>query len=78
MYMESLLRLCLPVAEADSHDAVALAAQTKKLEQFWSGLRPVLDTGLLGSHLHDVAQLTCNVPDQTLRLPSQEPEDVVS
>lgn len=49
----SLFPLCFP--ESD----VELA---RKLDLFWSGLRPVLDSGTAESKLHDVVQLTHTVP----------------
>lgn len=76
MYIKSSLSICL--LEAEVHRGVELIAQDRKLELFWSGLRPVLDSGPVDSKLHDVAQLTYTIPDQPLTLHTQDPEAVVS
>ncbi|KAM6908930.1 sperm-associated antigen 17 [Xenentodon cancila] len=56
-----------PASDAD------LAVQARKLEQFWSGLRSVLDSGPPDSKLHDVVQLSYTVPHLILPLPTQDP-----
>ncbi|XP_027134086.1 sperm-associated antigen 17 isoform X1 [Larimichthys crocea] len=63
-----------PVLDADDHGGVELAAQARKLDLFWSGLRSVLDSGPLESKLHDVAQLNYTVPDLSAPFHTQEPE----
>lgn len=40
-----------------------LAKQAKKLDDFWSGLRPVLDGGPVESKLQDVVQLSYTFPN---------------
>ncbi|XP_035479938.2 sperm-associated antigen 17 isoform X2 [Scophthalmus maximus] len=52
------------------------AAQAKRLDLFWSGLRPVLDGAPLDSRLHSVAQLSYTVPDLLTSFHVQEPESV--
>ncbi|XP_044196890.1 sperm-associated antigen 17 isoform X3 [Thunnus albacares] len=54
-----------------------LPAQTMKLDLFWSGLRPVLDSGPPDSKLHDVAQLSYTVPDLIPPFHTQDPEAVL-
>ncbi|TMS02420.1 Sperm-associated antigen 17 [Larimichthys crocea] len=63
-----------PVLDADDHGGVELAAQARKLDLFWSGLRSVLDSGPLESKLHDVAQLNYTVPDLSPPFHTQDPE----
>ncbi|XP_056225932.1 sperm-associated antigen 17 isoform X2 [Seriola aureovittata] len=58
-----------PVLDADS---VEQAVRATRLDLFWSGLRPVLDSMPLDSNLHNVAQLSYTVPDL---LPSFHPQD---
>lgn len=68
--------LCVP--EAEVQGGVELATQTRKLDLFWSGLRPVLDRGPQESKLHDVVQLSYTVPDLLLPFRTQDPEAEVS
>ncbi|KAM9836573.1 sperm-associated antigen 17 [Aulostomus maculatus] len=51
-----------------------VAAQARDLDLFWSGLRPVLDSGPPDSKLHDVVQLSYTVPDLLPPIPTQDPE----
>ncbi|XP_050932117.1 sperm-associated antigen 17 isoform X1 [Lates calcarifer] len=60
-----------PVLDGDSA-CMEQAAGARRLDLFWSGLRPVLDRAPLDSKLHYVAQLSCTVPDL---LPSLHPQD---
>ncbi|XP_059211469.1 sperm-associated antigen 17 isoform X3 [Centropristis striata] len=60
--------------EAEDHGSIELAAQASKLDLFWSGLRPVLDSGPPHSKLHDVVQLSCTIPDLLPPFHIQEPE----
>ncbi|KAM9717208.1 sperm-associated antigen 17 [Menidia menidia] len=60
-----------PVQDAD----VALLA--RKLDLFWSGLRPVLESGPSDSRLHDVVQLSYTVPDFAPPFDTQDPEAVL-
>ncbi|XP_039458948.1 sperm-associated antigen 17 isoform X2 [Oreochromis aureus] len=53
------------------------AVQERKLNEFWSGLRSVLDSGPPDSRLHDVVQLSYTVPDFLLPFDSQDPETVL-
>ncbi|CAB1452349.1 unnamed protein product [Pleuronectes platessa] len=46
------------------------AARARRLDLFWAGLRPVLDSVPLDSKLHNLAQLSYTVPDL---LPSIQP-----
>lgn len=68
--------LCVP--EAEVHGSVELAEQARKLDLFWSGLRPVLDSGPPDSKLRDVVQLSYTVPDLGPPIDTQEPEAEVS
>ncbi|XP_073330742.1 sperm-associated antigen 17 [Pagrus major] len=61
-------------AEAADHGSEELAAQARKLDLFWSGLRPALDSGPPESKLHDVAQLSYTVPDLPPQFHTQDPE----
>ncbi|XP_034757010.1 sperm-associated antigen 17 isoform X3 [Etheostoma cragini] len=61
-------------AEVEFHGRVELAAQARKLDLFWSGLRPVLDSGPSHSKLHDVVQLSYTVPDLWPPFHTQHPE----
>ncbi|XP_068569604.1 sperm-associated antigen 17 isoform X3 [Cebidichthys violaceus] len=61
-------------AEAEVRGSVELAAQARKLDLFWSGLRAVLDSGPPNSKLHDVVQLSYTVPDVGPSLHTQDPE----
>ncbi|XP_031140996.1 sperm-associated antigen 17 isoform X4 [Sander lucioperca] len=61
-------------AEAEVHGSVELAAHARKLDLFWSGLRPVLDSGSSHSKLHDVVQLSYTVPDLRPPFHTQYPE----
>uniref|UniRef100_UPI003AB0D07C sperm-associated antigen 17 n=1 Tax=Centroberyx gerrardi TaxID=166262 RepID=UPI003AB0D07C len=63
-----------PVMDAESFE---LAEQSKRLELFWSGLGPVLDSGPPVSKLHDVARLSYTVPDPSLPPHTQDPEAVL-
>ncbi|XP_049923564.1 sperm-associated antigen 17 isoform X3 [Epinephelus moara] len=63
-----------PALDAEVHGSVELAAQVRKLDLFWSGLRPALDSGPLDSKLHDVVQLSYTVPDLLPPLHAQVPE----
>ncbi|XP_030017766.1 sperm-associated antigen 17 [Sphaeramia orbicularis] len=51
-----------------------LDTQTMRLNQFWSGLRPLLDSGPPDSKLHDVAQLSYTVTDHRPPFDKQDPE----
>ncbi|XP_069374874.1 sperm-associated antigen 17 isoform X3 [Paralichthys olivaceus] len=62
-----------PVLDADS-SSMERAARASRLDLFWSGLRPVLDSAPLDSKLHNVAQLSYTVPDL---LPSIQPQESV-
>ncbi|XP_008296225.1 sperm-associated antigen 17 [Stegastes partitus] len=53
------------------------AVQSKKVDLFWSGLRPVLDSGPPDSRLYDVVQLSYTVPDLLLPFNTQDPEAVL-
>ncbi|XP_067379815.1 sperm-associated antigen 17 [Channa argus] len=64
-----------PPLDADSDGEKA--AQVRKLDLFWSFLRPVLDSAPLDSKLHSVAQLSYSVPDVLPSLPTQDPESVL-
>lgn len=57
---------------------VSKAVQERKLNEFWSGLRSVLDSGPPDSRLHDVVQLSYTVPHFLLPFDAQDPETVVS
>ncbi|XP_037613814.1 sperm-associated antigen 17 isoform X2 [Sebastes umbrosus] len=64
-----------PVMDAaEVHGSVELAEQARKLDLFWSGLRPVLDSGPPDSKLRDVVQLSYTVPDLGPPIDTQEPE----
>ncbi|XP_071333844.1 sperm-associated antigen 17 isoform X2 [Trachinotus anak] len=65
-----------PVLDADSA-SVEQAARAKRLDLFWSGLRPVLDSVPLDSKLHSVAQLSYIVPDLLPSCHPRDPEAVV-
>lgn len=52
-------------------------AWTRKLNLFWSGLRPVLDSAPLDSKLHNVAQLSYTFPDLLPSFHTNDPEAVV-
>ncbi|XP_029382247.1 sperm-associated antigen 17 [Echeneis naucrates] len=52
-------------------------AQGRRLDLFWSGLRPVLDTAPQDSKLHNVAQLSYIVQDLLLSCHPQDPEAVL-
>nr|XP_033507561.1 sperm-associated antigen 17 isoform X6 [Epinephelus lanceolatus] len=67
-----------PALDAEVHGSVELAAQVRKLDLFWSGLRPALDSGPLDSKLHDVVQLSYTVPDLLPPLYAQVPEAEVA
>ncbi|XP_077598799.1 sperm-associated antigen 17 [Stigmatopora nigra] len=56
----------------------ALAAQEKLLDDFWAGLRPVLDNGGVNSRLHDVAHLEYSVPDSLFPFDLQDPEALMA
>ncbi|XP_054608540.1 sperm-associated antigen 17 isoform X2 [Dunckerocampus dactyliophorus] len=67
-------------ADTKSDDAAARekwAAQAKVLDNFWSGLRQVLDNGGANSRLHNVAQLEYTVPDILMTIDMQDPEAVM-
>nr|XP_046236431.1 sperm-associated antigen 17 isoform X2 [Scatophagus argus] len=59
-----------PVLDAESNGG----AQARKLALFWSGLRPVLDSGSLESKLHDVVQLRFAFPHSSSPVHTQDPE----
>ncbi|XP_042368348.1 sperm-associated antigen 17 [Plectropomus leopardus] len=63
-----------PVLDAEFHGYVEVAAQARKMELFWSGLRPVLDSGPPESKLHDVVQLSSTVPDLQPPFHTNDPE----
>ncbi|KAM8746844.1 sperm-associated antigen 17 [Acanthopagrus schlegelii] len=63
-----------PGLDAEDHGSEELAAQARKLDLFWSGLRPVLDSWPPESKLHDVAQLSYTVPDLSPQSHTQDPE----
>ncbi|XP_077445616.1 sperm-associated antigen 17 [Stigmatopora argus] len=56
----------------------ALSAQAKLLDDFWAGLRPVLDNGGVNSRLHDVAHLEYTVPDSLFPFDLQDPEALMA
>lgn len=63
-------------AELEDDCTKKVAAQTQKLDHFWSGLRPHLDSGPPNSKLHDVAELSF-----TVHIPSvnqQDPEAMLT
>lgn len=64
--------------EAEVHSGGELAVQARKLDLFWSGLRPLLDSGPPESKLHDVVQLGYTVPDLLPPFHMQDPEAEVS
>lgn len=68
--------LCGPKAEIQG--GVELAVQARKLDLFWSGLRPVLDRGPQESKLHDVVQLCYTVRYLLPPFRTQDPEAGVS
>lgn len=57
---------------------VSKAVQERKLNEFWSCLRSVLDSGPPDSRLRDVVQFSYTVPDFLLPFDAQDPETVVS
>ncbi|XP_030578529.1 sperm-associated antigen 17 [Archocentrus centrarchus] len=61
----------------DSPVLDAEAVQARKLDRFWSGLRPVLDSGPPDSKLHDVVQLSYTVPDFMLDFLAQDPKTML-
>ncbi|XP_044039721.1 sperm-associated antigen 17 isoform X2 [Siniperca chuatsi] len=63
-----------PALDAEVHGGVELAVQARKLDLFWSGLRPVLDSGPPESKLHDVVQLSYTVPDLLPPFHTQDPK----
>uniref|UniRef100_A0A671YZ06 Sperm associated antigen 17 n=1 Tax=Sparus aurata TaxID=8175 RepID=A0A671YZ06_SPAAU len=63
-----------PRLDAEDHGSEELAARARKLDLFWSGLRPVLDSWPPESRLHDVAQLSYTVPDLSNQSHTQDPE----
>uniref|UniRef100_A0A3Q3LHS1 Sperm associated antigen 17 n=1 Tax=Mastacembelus armatus TaxID=205130 RepID=A0A3Q3LHS1_9TELE len=68
-----------PVVDAGEWlSVVELAAQTRRLDLFWSGLSPVLDNARFDSKLHNVAQLSYTVPDLLLSFQTLIPEDVAN
>lgn len=64
--------------EEEDHGSTQLAMQARKLDLFWSGLRPVLDSGPPQSKLHDVVQLSYAVPGLTLPFLTEDTEAEVS
>lgn len=64
--------------EAEVHGGVELPVQVRKLDLFWSGLRPVFDSGPPESKLHDVVQLSYTVPDLSPPFHTKDPEAEVS
>nr|XP_020479386.1 sperm-associated antigen 17 [Monopterus albus] len=64
-----------PGLDADSA-GVELAAQACRLDLFWAGLRPVLDSAPPDSKLHSVAQLSYTVPLLSPSFSTQDPEAV--
>lgn len=77
IYIHLICIICfLPASELEDDCTKKVAAQTQKLDHFWSGLRPHLDSGPPNSKLHDVAELSF-----TVHIPSvnqQDPEAMVS
>lgn len=75
-----LLCYCLfnVILSSEDHGSEELAARARKLDLFWSGLRPVLDSWPPESRLHDVAQLSYTVPDLSPQSHTQDPEAEVS
>lgn len=71
-----LLCYCLfnVILSSEDHGSEELAARARKLDLFWSGLRPVLDSWPPESRLHDVAQLSYTVPDLSNQSHTQDPE----
>ncbi|CAJ1086379.1 sperm-associated antigen 17 isoform X2 [Xyrichtys novacula] len=63
-----------PSPGLDSEAEVSEAAEVKKLDLFWSGLRPVLDCEPPESKLHNVVQLRYTVQDFVLPFHKQDPE----
>ncbi len=76
IYITHSCPLC--VSEAEVQGGVELAAQARKLDLFWSGLRRVLDRGPPESKLHDVVQLSYTVSDLLPPFHTQGPESEVS
>ncbi|KAM7377443.1 hypothetical protein PAMA_013973 [Pampus argenteus] len=66
-----------PESDADLSGSGELPAQARKMDLFWTGLRPVLDSGPPDSKLNDVAQLTYTVPDLFPSFHTQDPEAVL-
>lgn len=60
--------------EAEGHGEAELVAKARKLDLFWSGLRPVLDSGPPESKLHDVVQLSYTVPQLSSHTQGPEAE----
>ncbi|KAM7366160.1 hypothetical protein PAMP_015625 [Pampus punctatissimus] len=66
-----------PESDADLSGSGELPAQARKMDLFWIGLRPVLDSGPPDSKLHDVAELSYTVPDVFPSFHTQDPEAVL-
>lgn len=68
--------LCVP--EAEVHGSEELAGHARKLDLFWSGVRPILDSGPPESKLHDVVQLSYTAPSLCPPVHTQDTEAEVS
>lgn len=53
---------CVCALQTEGHTGAELAEQARKLDLFWTGLRPALDSAPPESRLHDVVQLSHAVP----------------
>lgn len=58
----SLFPVCVCALQTEGHTGAELAEQARKLDLFWSGLRPALDSVPPESRLHDVVHLSYTVP----------------
>ncbi|XP_028331007.1 sperm-associated antigen 17 isoform X4 [Gouania willdenowi] len=63
-------------AEETDEGADMLAEQARRLDHFWSGLRPTLESGPPDSKLQDVAHLRFTVSHNLLSFDKQNPEAV--
>ncbi|XP_055012804.1 sperm-associated antigen 17 [Boleophthalmus pectinirostris] len=69
----------IPIKDTENEDEVCrmrLAAQTKRLDDFWSGLRSHLDGGPPHSKLHDVAELSYSTSLSSVNI--KEPEAMLT
>ncbi|KAM3590203.1 uncharacterized protein V6R79_005781 [Siganus canaliculatus] len=58
-------------AETENEGRIELV---RKLDKFWTGLRPVLDSGRPASKLHDTVELSYNFPYLPAPIQTQDPE----